>query len=72
MSEYPQELILAAKRALDNPDLSMLFSFRKEELQDDIVLSDEDKAILEAHNEHKHLIGFSEWIAHVSNHTIRG
>ena len=27
-----------------------------------------DKMILEAHAEHKHLIGFSEWIAHVAGH----
>ena len=68
-SQYPKMAVEAAKRALDNPDVSMLLSLRKKELEDDVLLADDDKMILEAHAEHKHLIGFSEWIAHVAGHS---
>ena len=67
--QYPQMVIEAAKRALDNPDLIMLLSIRKKELEDDTLLAEDDKMILEAHAEHKHLIGWSEWIAHVAGHS---
>ncbi len=67
-SQYPQVVVEAAKRVLDNPDVSLLLSTRKEELEQDVLLSDEDKDILEAHNEHKHLVGLSEWISHVAGH----
>ena len=66
--QYSATEIEAAKRMLDNPDASMLFSLRKRELEDDVLLSSEDKDILEAHAEHKHLIGFTEWLAHVAGH----
>lgn len=58
----------AAQRALDNPDLQDLFNARKKELQDDVLLSSDEKEILEAHTEHQNLIGFSEWINHVASH----
>jgi len=68
VSQYPTAVVDAAKRILDNADVSMLLSVRKKELEEDVLLSDDEKQILEAHAEHKHLIGWSEWIAHVAQH----
>ena len=67
-SVYQKVTVEAAKRVLDNPDVSMLLSIRKKELEDDTLLAEDDKMILEAHSEHKHLIGLSEWISHVAGH----
>ena len=67
-AQYTQVAVEAAKRLLDNPDVSMLLSLRKKELEDDVLLADDPNMILEAHSEHKHLIGWSEWIAHVASH----
>ena len=66
--QYPTTAAEAAKRLLDNPDLSMLLSIRKKELEDDTLLAEDPRLILEAHSEHKHLIGWSEWIQHVAGH----
>ncbi len=70
MRSYPQHLVLAAKNLLDNPDVSAILEQRKQELQEDVFHSVEEKMILEAHTELKNLLAFGEWIEHVAGHRI--
>lgn len=71
MSVYPLELVQAAKNLLDNNDLVVLFRHRLNELNDDILYSDDEKSILKAHAEYNSIKGFAQWIEQLGKQSGR-
>lgn len=67
---HTNQMIEAAKRLLDNPDLAAILAARKAELEQDVLLATEKDTILAAHAEHLHLVQFVEWIQHIAEHEM--
>jgi len=67
MMTHPPMLHQAARNLLNNPDLSMMFTHRLAEINEDILQSEDATMVLDAHKEYNAIRAFADFITQLGN-----